>query len=390
MLPSWRWFGPADPISLLKVRQAGARGVVTALHEVPPGEVWTRAAIRERKSLIEAAGLEWSAVESLPVPSAVRLAEPGHEALVERYAESLVNLGREGVTTVCYNFMPVIDWTRTDLAWRAPDGTGALRFDAAAWVAFDVFLLERAGAEADYAPAELERGRRYFERLGPGERQRLVQTVAAGLPGANEAGHTLEGLRAELERWQGVRPAQLRERLVSLLSAVAPACEAHGLRLCLHPDDPPRPLLGLPRIASCAMDFDALFEAVPSPSNALTLCVGSLTAGSQNDASALARRFASRIQFAHLRSVSLQSDGSFVEADHLEGDADLVDVMAVLVAEERRRRAAGSSHSSIVMRPDHGRQLEGDVGALPGYPWLGRLKALSELRGALRAVEQLT
>jgi mannonate dehydratase len=390
MLQSWRWFGPGDPISLTKIRQAGAAGVVTALHGVPAGEVWSRAAILERKALVEGAGLSWSVVESLPVPSAVRLAHPESERLIERYIESLGNLGELGIRTICYNFMPVIDWTRTDLEWRAPDGSIALRFESAAWVAFDVFLLKRKGAEAEYDQKQLEAGQRHFERLGPDGRERLIKTVAAGLPGANEDGYTLEGLSRELERWQSVTPDVLRARLIAFLEAVVPVCERYDMRLCLHPDDPPRPLLGLPRIASCQTDFDSLFAAVPSPINGLTLCVGSLTAGRHNDASALVRHFAPRIHFAHLRSVLLEDDDSFVEADHLQGDADLVDVAKVLVGEERRRRTADPTHASIAMRPDHGRVLEGDIADLPGYPWLGRLKALAELRGMLHAIEHLT
>lgn len=390
MLQSWRWFGPRDPISLTKIRQAGATGIVTALHHIPAGDVWPREAIRERKAVLEAAGLAWSVVESLPVPTAVRLAERGHERYVERYIESLSNLGEEGVKTICYNFMPVIDWTRTDLEWRAPDGSIALRFESAAWVAFDVFVLQRPGAEREYDAAQLAAGEKHYEQLGAAERERLVRTIAAGLPGANEDGYTLEGLRRELERWQQVTPDVLRGRLIAFLKAVVPVCERYDMRLCLHPDDPPRPLLGLPRIASCQTDFDALFQAEPSACNGLTLCVGSLTAGRHNDASALVRHFAPRIHFAHLRSVTLEEDGSFVEADHLQGDADLVDVARVLVGEERRRRAAGLSHAEIPMRPDHGRVLEGDIADLPGYPWLGRLKALSELRGMLHAIERLS
>jgi mannonate dehydratase len=390
MLQSWRWFGPKDPISLTKVRQAGATGIVTALHQVPAGEVWTQAEIAERKRVISAAGLSWSVVESLPVPTPVRLAEPGYERYIERYIESLANLGELGIQRVCYNFMPVIDWTRTDLAWRAPDGSIALRFESAAWVAFDVFILKRAGAEQEYGAAQLAAGQRHFERLDAGGRERLVRTVAAGLPGANEDGYTLDGLRRELARWQDVSPDVLRGRLCSFLKAIMPVCERYDLRMCIHPDDPPRPLLGLPRIASCQMDFDALFEAVPSASNGLTLCVGSLTAGRHNDASALVRHFAQRIHFAHLRSVLLEDDDSFVEADHLQGDADLVDVARVLVEEERRRRRQGLGHADIAMRPDHGRVLEGDIADLPGYPWLGRLKALAELRGMLHAIEHLT
>jgi mannonate dehydratase len=390
MLQSWRWFGPKDPISLTKIRQAGATGVVTALHEIPAGEVWTKAAIAERLRVLAEAGLSWSVVESLPVPSAVRLAEPGYDKYIERYIESLSNLGELGIQRICYNFMPVIDWTRTDLSWRAPDGSIALRFESAAWVAFDVFILQRAGAEREYSPAQLASGQRHFEALDAAGRDGLVRTVAAGLPGANEHGYTLEGLRRELSRWQDVSPEVLRQRLCGFLQAVVPVCERFDLRMCIHPDDPPRPLLGLPRIASCQMDFDALFAAVPSPINGLTLCVGSLTAGRHNDASALVRHFAPRIHFAHLRSVLLEDDDSFVEADHLQGDADLVDVARVLVDEERRRKAAGASHAEIAMRPDHGRVLEGDIADLPGYPWLGRLKALAELRGMLHAIEQLT
>ena len=390
MLQSWRWFGPRDPISLTKIRQAGATGVVTALHEVPAGEVWSKEAIVARKALLEAAGLSWSVVESLPVPTAVRLAEPGYERYIERYIESLANLGELDVKTICYNFMPVIDWTRTDLEWRAPDGSIALRFESAAWVAFDVFVLERSGAEREYDAAQLAAGKRHYEALDAAGRERLVRTIAAGLPGANEDGYSLPGLRKELERWQNVTADVLRGRLIDFLKAVVPVCERYDMRLCLHPDDPPRPLLGLPRIASCQTDFDSLFDAVPSASNGLTLCVGSLTAGRHNDASALVRHFAPRIHFAHLRSVLLEDDGSFVEADHLQGDADLVDVARVLVSEERRRRAAGLSHAEIPMRPDHGRVLEGDIADLPGYPWLGRLKALSELRGMLHAIERLS
>ncbi len=365
-------------------------GIVTALHDVPAGEVWPRERIAERKALIEAEGMRWSVVESLPVPAEVRLAEPGHEALIEAYVQSLENLGAEGIGTVCYNFMPVIDWTRTDLSWRAPDGTRALRFESAAWVAFDVCILQRPGAESEYDPDQLAAGRRYYEGLAPSGREALIRTIGAGLPGANEAGYSLEGLRAQLQRWQSVGPEELRARLIAFLKAVVPPSERLGMRLCIHPDDPPRPLLGLPRIASCATDFEALFEAVPSPANGLTLCVGSLTAGRQNDASALVRKFAPRIHFAHLRSVVLEADDSFVEADHLQGDANLVDVARVLVGEERRRAAEGEARRLIAMRPDHGRVLEGDIADLPGYPWLGRLKALAELRGVLHAVEQLT
>ncbi|MBX2812518.1 MAG: mannonate dehydratase [Myxococcales bacterium] len=386
----WRWFGPEDPIALRKVRQAGATGVVSALHHLAPGAIWSPEAISARQAVIESAGLTWRVVESLPVPTSIRLSEAGHEADLERYIQSLENLGQAGIRTICYNFMPVIDWTRTELAWQAPDGSLALRFEASAWVAFDVFLLQRPGAEAEYNTAQLETAERYLAGLSEAQRKRLIADVASGLPGANEEGHSLESLRDQLARWQGVTPDILRKRLIQFLSEVVPTCERYGMRLAIHPDDPPRPLLGLPRIASCGNDFEILFQAVPSESNGVTLCVGSLTAGSHNNASTLVRRLAPRIHFAHLRSVALEPDGSFVEADHLDGDADLVDVIRVLVAEERKRHHAGRLDWSIAMRPDHGRALDGDIDTLPGYPWLGRLKGLAELRGVLRAVEALT
>lgn len=386
----WRWFGPADPISLTKVRQAGATGVVTALHDRAPGVEWPAAAVAQRQALAAQAGLSWRVVESLPVPRSLRLAEAGAEQELEAYLRSLQNLGEAGIRVICYNFMPVIDWTRTDLSWQGSDGGHALRFDAATWAAFDLFLLRRPGAEAEYSSQAAAHAEQRLAELDSAARDQLVRNVAAGLPGANEAGHSLEGLRAELARWQSVTPAVLRKRLVRFLKAVVPVCERYQMRLCLHPDDPPRPLLGLPRIASCGEDFEALFEEVPSEANGLTLCVGSLTAGAHNDASVLVRKLAPRIHFAHLRSVKLEPDGSFVEADHLDGDANLVDVVRVLVGEERRRRTRGQSDASIAFRPDHGRVLEGDIADMPGYPWLGRLRALSELRGVCRAVEQLT
>lgn len=390
MQQTWRWFGPKDPISLRKIRQAGATGIVTALYDVPAGKVWTLEAIAERQEQIARAGLQWSVVESLPIPPSVRLAERGYERHIETYLESLNHLGKLGIKTICYNFMPVIDWTRTELAWKAPDGSLALRFDSAAWIAFDLFLLDRPGAEADYDGEQQAAGKRYYDALDSAGREALIRNIAAGLPGSNADGYSLAQLRDQLQRWQQVTPEVMRSRLVAFLQAVVPTCEQWGIHLCLHPDDPPRPLLGLPRIASCDTDFQALFDAVPSEANGLTLCVGSLTAGAQNNATELACRFASRIHFAHLRSVTLEPNGSFVEADHLAGDANLVEVVKELVAEERRRTRAGKLLAPIAFRPDHGRVLEGDIADMPGYPWLGRLKGLSELRGVLYAVEQLT
>lgn len=388
MLQTWRWFGPKDPVSLRKIRQAGAEGVVTALHEVPTGEVWTREAIRERKAMAEAEGLHWAVVESLPVHASIRLRETGFEQLLERYVESLGNLGKEGIRIVCYNFMPVLDWTRTALDHAGGDGALALRFDATAFAAFDLFILERKGAEADYTEEQIAAAKRAVQSMTEAERAALTKTIVVGVPG--ESGQSLEELRSQLERWQDVDAVQLRANWVEFLRAVVPICEQHEMKLCVHPDDPPRPLLGLPRIASRQEDFDALFQAVPSEANGLTLCFGSLGAGRHNDLPSLAKHFASRVHFTHLRAVHVEDDGSFVETDHLEGDADLIELIRILVSEERRRAKAGERPASIAMRPDHGRHLEGDVSGWPGYPWLGRLKALAELRGVLRAVERLT
>jgi mannonate dehydratase len=390
MQQTWRWFGPSDPISLTKIRQAGATGIVTALHDVAVGQAWSATEIEQRRKPIEAAGLSWTVVESLPVHSDIRLQRPGAERLVKNYEKSLQSLAAAGVYTVCYNFMPVIDWTRTSLAYVRPDGSTGLRFDAAQWAAFDVFLLKRPDAETDYTQAELQAAERKLQTMSEAERLRLVDTVAAGLPGANEEGHSLEGLRQQLAQWRDVGPDRLRSHLTDFLREVLPVAERLGIRMCIHPDDPPRPLLGLPRIASCETDFEQLFEELPSPSNGLTLCVGSLGAGTQNDPLAMARRFASRVHFAHLRTVTVDEDGSFEEADHLEGNVDLVELVQVLIVEERRRTAEGRSDDSIPMRPDHGHILEDDIAELPGYSWLGRLKALAELRGVITAVERLT
>lgn len=391
MVPTWRWFGPKDPISLAKIRQAGARGIVTALHELPVGEAWPLAALEERKAMIEEAGLSWPVVESLPVHSAIRLDESDSDEYVGNYLESLQNLGKLQIKTVCYNFMPVIDWTRTQLHWKLEDGSEALRFDNTDWIAFDVFILKRSDADQDYTQAQISQAEQRFQSWNAGTKAELIKNIASGLPGANEHGLTLEELRAELERWSAITPQVLRDHLVKFLDAVVPTAERWGIRMCMHPDDPPRPLLGLPRIASCEQDFETLFSRVPSPANGLTLCVGSLGAGPNNSPSRIAQRFGDRIGFAHLRVVKLEQDGSFVEAEHLSGDTDLVEIVQLLVQEERRRsRGSNTTTDPIYVRPDHGHTLEGDVTTQPGYPWLGRLKALSEIRGVMHAVEKLT
>lgn len=390
MEQTWRWFGPEDPVDLERARQAGATGIVTALSEIPVGEVWPLTQIEERRRSIEQAGLSWSVVESLPVHPDIRLRVAGHERFIDDYRRSLEHLASAGVRTVCYNFMPVLDWTRTDLGELRPDGARTLSFDADRWAAFDLYLLERTGAEADYDAPQRARARAVLDAMSQEQQNELVRAVIGGLPGANERGHDLTSLRSELERWAGVTREFLFESLCAFLHQVLPTCERHDIRLCIHPDDPPRSLLGLPRILSSAEDCRRLFEREPSAQNGLTLCAGSFAAGPGNKPHEIAAEFAPRIHFAHLRSVALAEDGSFSEVEHLGGDVQLVELVRVLVAEQRRRRRSGQARWLIAMRPDHGLALKGDIDSLPGYSWLGRLKGLAELRGVLHAVEALT
>lgn len=386
---TWRWFGPRDPISLADIRQTGATGIVTALHEIANGEVWPVAAIAERKALIEAAGLSWSVVESIPVHEDIKRGLPGRERYLENYRQSLRNLAQCGIDVVCYNFMPVLDWTRTQLAHRLPDGGWALRFDQDAFAAFDLCILQREGAEAEYSAAEIERARRYHAGLDDAGREELVRTLIAGLPGAEE-GYTVADLRALLATYAGIDAARLREHLAVFLQAVVPVAEEVGIRLGVHPDDPPRPLLGLPRVVSTAADAQWLLDAVPSPANGLTFCTGSYGVRADNDLVAMARQFAPRIHFVHLRATRREADPrSFHEAHHLDGDVDMVGVIRELVREERRRERAGGAR--LPMRPDHGHQLLDDQGRRtnPGYSLIGRLKGLAELRGVEQAVRRL-
>lgn len=386
---TWRWFGPRDPISLADIRQTGATGIVTALHEIANGEVWPVAAIAERKALIEAAGLSWSVVESIPVHEDIKRGLPGRERYLENYCQSLRNLAQCGIDVVCYNFMPVLDWTRTQLAHRLPDGGWALRFDQDAFAAFDLCILQRDGAEAEYSTAEIERARRYHAGLDDAGREELVRTLIAGLPGAEE-GYTVADLRALLATYSGIDAAQLREHLATFLQTVVPVAEEVGIRLGVHPDDPPRPLLGLPRVVSTAADAQWLLDAVPSPANGLTFCTGSYGVRADNDLVAMARQFAPRIHFVHLRATRREADPrSFHEAHHLDGDVDMVGVIRELVREERRRARDGGAR--LPMRPDHGHQLLDDQGRRtnPGYSLIGRLKGLAELRGVEQAVRRL-
>lgn len=393
MEQSWRWFGPGDVVPLHAIRQAGASGVVTALHQIPYGELWTTAAIEERKAEIAAdpsLGLHWNVVESLPIHERIKLAEGDLSALFETYRQSMRNLAACGIKTICYNFMPVVDWTRTELHHPLPGGGDALRFNAHEFAAFDCFMLERQGAEADYPADVLARARTWFDRSSESGRTTLLASIMAGLPGAFDR-YDIPALRRMLERYKGIGREDLRANLVRFLQEVIPTAEETGIRMAIHPDDPPRDIMGLPRIVSNANDLDLLAAAVPSNANGLTFCTGSLGAGAQNDVPALARRFARRIHFVHLRNVAKEADGSFMEADHLGGDTDMVSVVESVLLEQHRRRESGETEWRMPFRPDHGHELLDDVGkgSFPGYSAIGRLKGLAEIRGVMTAVSQL-
>ena len=388
MEQTWRWFGPQDPVTLSHVRQAGATGIVSALHQHYRGQVWPADAIAARKAEIEAAGLRWSVVESIPIPNEIKLLGAGATAQVAAFTENLRRVAAAGIKTVCYNFMPVVDWTRTDLRWLTRAGGLALRFDMAAFVAYDVLVLKRRRAEADYPAPLLATAERRLAEMTAAEVEALEQTVIAGLPGA-EAAHDREGIRGVIARYDGLGRDGLRANLISFHKAVVPVAQDVGVNICIHPDDPPFPLFGLPRVVSTAADAQALFDAVPERENGLTFCTGSFGSRRDNDLPRMVEQFADRIHFVHLRNVTTEADGSFIEDDHLGGDADMVAICKRLLAEEARRRALGRADHQIPFRPDHGHLLIDDQTktVLPGYSAIGRLKGLAELRGVMAALQ---
>ena len=397
MRQTWRWFGPHDLTSIDDITQVGAVGVVSALHHVPNGVVWSPEEIARRHQEIgtrkdgSPSGLTWDVVESLPVTEDMKKQKGDWRQHIENYKISMQNLADSGIEVICYNFMPVLDWTRTDLRWTLPNGGSAMRFDINDFAAFDIHVLERPGAAADYTNAIADTAAERFSGLDGAARKRLARNVTMGLPGSTES-MTLEDVRAHLAEYGAITRERLRANFVDFLDAVVPTAEDLGLRLCCHPDDPPFALLGLPRVMSTEADYQYMLDAVDSPANGMTLCSGSLGARPDNDLPGMMERLGDRVHFLHLRNVKRDGDavmGSFFESEHLGGDVDMVALIAAIVREENRRKAAGRADHTIPMRPDHGQDILDDLNrrSQPGYPTIGRMKGLAELRGVMAAFE---
>ncbi|WP_461791070.1 mannonate dehydratase [Pedobacter sp.] len=387
---TFRWFGPNDEVTLNDIKQTGATGIVTALYHIPCGDVWTDEEIKARKTLIENAGLKWSVVESVNIHESIKIGEANRDEYIERYINSLKNLAANGIKTVCYNFMPVLDWTRTHLDYRLPNGASSLRYDAIALAAFDLFILEREGAKADFSSAMQQKALAYLESISLEEKNLLCNTIMAGLPGTDEV-FTVTEFRGYLERYADVDANKLKQNLYYFLGAIIPEAEKAGIKMCIHPDDPPFPILGLPRVVSTEADLLELVNAVPSPSNGITFCTGSLGANLSNDLPGMIERLGEHIHFLHLRNVQHEADGSFHEGEHLGGSTDMFAVMKAVIREQYKRLKAGRNDVAIPMRPDHGHKILDDFNrnTYPGYSIIGRLKGLAELRGLEMGIRRM-
>jgi mannonate dehydratase len=394
---TWRWFGPADTISIAEIRQTGAEGIVSALHHIAPGDVWTPDEIAKRKREIEGtpdqpSGLTWNVIESVPVSETIKTKTGPVAQHYEAYRQSLRNLADQGLRTVCYNFMPILDWTRTDLAAKMPDGATAMRFDLLEFCIFDALLLARPGAEDDYSEAMLEDARARHTGMSDADKQSLVNNIVAGLPGANDS-WTLDDVRAQLATYAAIDAGQLRQNLIDFLSEVVPTAEEVGIRLCCHPDDPPFSLLGLPRVMSTTDDYATVLDAIDSPANGATLCTGSLGVRADFDPVDFVQKLGPKIHFVHLRNTrrtepSAGQKSSFYESEHLGGDTDMVATIGALLAEQESRKTEGRADWQIPMRPDHGQAMLDDLtrNSMPGYPLIGRMRGLAELRGIMQAL----
>lgn len=387
MQETWRWFGPSDTITLRQIRQAGATGIVSSLHDIPTGDVWPLDDILSYKKLIEDAGMNWSVVESVPLHNDIKTRSGNYAQYIDNYKQTLANLGAAGIDTVCYNFMPVVDWTRTNLSYSLPNASQALRFEMTDFIAYDVFMLQRVNAEADYTPEQLATAKTRFEALSEKERELLEKNIIAGLPGG-EGSYDREGIRVAIAEFIALGTEGYRNNLFAFLQDIIPVAEEAGVKMCVHPDDPPFSLFGLPRVVSTADDAKAILDAVPSPSNGLTLCAGSFGARADNDLVDMVRAFGPNIFFVHLRNVKREADGSFYESDHLDGDNDMIGLINALLDQEKERGVA----NSIPMRPDHGHLMDDEMnkpGVRPGYSYNGRMKSLAELRGVIHVLEKL-